>query len=115
MRIYDRLSLFFTSYLNEFSEEWDLLLNDIIGNGELVKVDRHTAYFKVGSSVYCIWISNKWYSYGYLYRVVGERDLKFNLRPRAKTMLLLSSVVDDYFNKKRKEELKSIKDMMDRG
>lgn len=83
----------FCIYQKKFNKQWDCLLNRILDDGKLVKVELHTVDFLYQGGVYCVWISNRWYAYGNLYalndKYVGS-ELEF--RPAFKTMVRLYEV-----------------------
>lgn len=84
----------FCMYQKPFSEQWDLRLQHIIEDGEVLSVSEHVITFACDGDVLEVWKSNRWYSYGTLYRVNGEHiNSRLEARPRFRTMRQLHSVV----------------------
>ncbi|ELZ7139484.1 hypothetical protein AB7T60_004950, partial [Salmonella enterica] len=55
-------------YQLPFSQEWDARLNKLLDEGVLLSVGEYTATFSAGEHTVEVWIRNRWYSFGELYR-----------------------------------------------
>ncbi|UCQ42998.1 hypothetical protein [Edwardsiella piscicida] len=87
-------------YQEPFSEEWDLRLNDMIENGDVVECRENAVDFLYRGSVISLWVGDKWYSFGYEYLINGgdvPEDMRF--RPRFKTMKKLWGLHSNYRRK----------------
>ncbi|TQC75594.1 hypothetical protein [Pantoea dispersa] len=87
------LRLLFGMHQRPYCNDWDELLNNIITSGKVVDHDDCTITYSHSGRTYEVWVGNKFYAYGHLYRLDGN-DLprKFQRRPTLKTMLNLSSI-----------------------
>jgi hypothetical protein len=96
-------------YQKNFSEKWDVLLNELLSDGEIVQLSIHTISIKKDNKIYSIWHSNKYYCYAYFYENDGfgiDDNLQF--RPRFKTMLRLESFVLNLQQIKANKDIKKI-------
>lgn len=83
----------FRMHQQPFSEEWDARLNELLDRGEIVECREHILTIKYLGNEIDIWCSNKWYSFGYEWRVNGcYVDSNRRYRPRIKTMVKLWNV-----------------------
>ncbi|ECI0119917.1 hypothetical protein XS87_04465 [Salmonella enterica subsp. enterica] len=84
-------------YQLPFSQEWDARLNKLLDEGVLLSVGEYTATFSADENTVEVWIANRWYSFGELYRLDGEYvSPSCQHRPRFRTMRRLYAVVNDY-------------------
>lgn len=86
----------FNGYNRKYNEEWDTALNkllDMVEDNADVDVVLSAYTLRIGK--YEVWISNKWYSYGYLYNpYLNSSDREtMEFRPKLKTMLRLDRIV----------------------
>ncbi|HIB1450072.1 TPA: hypothetical protein ACWV5Q_005426 [Salmonella enterica subsp. enterica serovar Muenchen] len=87
----------FCAYQMPFSQEWDDQLNKLLDEGILLFVDRCTATFSIGEHTVEIWIANRWYSFGEMYRLDERCKPRFTgYRPRFRTMRRLYALVKDH-------------------
>ena len=99
-------------YQMDYNKQWDLKLNELLDNIkslEDVTLENHTVL--IGS--YEIWISNKYYSYGYA-RSIGDRFVPeyLEFRPKFSTMKRLDKLVS---NLKEQEVKKGIEKLYGKG
>ncbi|WP_414454355.1 hypothetical protein [Enterobacter roggenkampii] len=83
----------FGMYQRQFSNDWDVRLDEAITHGEVIKAGEHTIEIMHGNDLLSIWIENRWYAFGHLFYANGkfvERNIQF--RPRFKTMKRLWSL-----------------------
>lgn len=91
------------AYQMPFSQEWDDQLNKLLDEGILLFVDRCTATFSIGEHTVEIWIANRWYSFGGMYRLDERCKPRFTgYRPRFRTMRRLHAAVKDHAAKEFK-------------
>ncbi|HBC9089455.1 TPA: hypothetical protein KE767_004467 [Citrobacter koseri] len=96
-------------YQISFSEEWDFRLNEIMVNGAIVEAGEHTVTYQFDGDVIEIWVSNKWYAFGHIYRVNDKLVSKeFQNRPALKTMYRLWDTYSEARNKRLAEEYQSL-------
>lgn len=82
-------TLFF-DYQKKYNKDWDLLLNEILDEGEQESVTVNIVSYKYNGQTFIIWIGNRWYSYGYLYALQGNAVTPSLLfRPSFKVMVKL--------------------------
>ena len=86
----------FGGYQYPFSKQWDICLNNLLDTGTVVELRDHILDLKNDKGdVYSIWVSNKFYSYGHLYRKNGESVSYHAMRrPSYKVQIKLSDYVD---------------------
>ncbi|EPB9478743.1 hypothetical protein [Escherichia sp. E4702] len=82
-------------YYRPFSASWDGALEQLLGEGSLVTVNRHNAIFYYGENFFEVWVANRWYGYGWLNRVNGS-DANNRTRPRFRTMYRLHQMVQAF-------------------
>ncbi|WP_338561788.1 hypothetical protein [Erwinia sp. E_sp_B04_7] len=80
-------------YQRPFSQEWDEKLIVIMAEGEVVGSGEYTITFLHKGKRKEVWVANKFFAYGNLYRVDGETvPGSLQCRPSAKTMLQLDKI-----------------------
>lgn len=81
-------------YNYPFDHQWNAMLEQILGSGQLISSDDCTALFVFEHQEWEVWVGNPWFAYAYLRRKNGEYlDRHLRARPRFKTMLQLHEVV----------------------
>ncbi len=89
----------FGIYQKPYSESWDKLLNDILDHGQIISASRHTVNFEYQGCEFSVWNANKYYAYGYLYRLDGyDINDENKFRPKFKTMKRFSKRIQDERN-----------------
>lgn len=90
------LQLIFGMYNYPLSKQWDTRLDTLLETGTLVELRDHVIELKNDKGdVYSVWVSNKFYAYGHLYRKNGEYvSEQARRRPSYKTQVKLSNYVD---------------------
>ena len=76
--------LCFQNYVNPYSEEWDVKLNQWLDKYELKNPRRGSTYFVAELNGHALWVGNYPYSYGYPYL-----PKQIAVRPSRKTILRL--------------------------
>lgn len=80
-------------YQHPFSHEWDEKLIEIMDERKVIDSDDYTITFLHNGKHKEVWVGNKFYSYGNLYRVDSEKvPNSLQCRPSAKTMLKLDKI-----------------------
>ncbi|WP_343463527.1 hypothetical protein [Pantoea sp.] len=84
-------------YQERYSAIWDKELNRLMDSDRNPEIDRYTAKFRVDGGEYEVWISNRYYSYGFIYRVDGIAAPKsMRKRPSLRTMRRLADIESDF-------------------
>lgn len=87
---------------HSFNAQWDRALRMLMANGTVIRLCDATLEVELDGVVYSVWIANKYYSYGNLYKKkIGSGEwIKtpacIQYRPSRSTMLKLSLLVQDY-------------------
>lgn len=102
------LRTLFCIYLRNYSESWDYVLTEFLANGVTELDGNHTCLITSGDATVRVWVSNKFYSYGYQYG--NGRGKEF--RPRFRTMLLLEERVDKLKEEAKKEQVNKYENEM---
>ncbi|CAI1628882.1 Uncharacterised protein [Serratia proteamaculans] len=85
-------TLFFM-YQEPFNHDWDTRLIQLLDEGKVISASRHCVTFSLHGMSYDVWVSNRWYSYGYLYEMDGKYVPKYlQYRPRFHTMRRLNQL-----------------------
>ena len=93
-------------YQKEYNEDWDRVLNELLDGVEAGTSKVHTEAHSVVIEGFEIWVSNKWYSYGYLwFKDVKYVSSSLRFRPKFSTMKRLDKLVSSM--KKQELDLKS--------
>jgi|GEM_PF-1416772 len=95
-------------YQHPYSKEWDRVLNKMLDKADIGEIDvtfgRYTVQFEKDE----IWIGNKFYAYGYLYRTCAKDSWSksvsdhMQFRPKMSTMLRLDTFVKVHHEKAAK-------------
>ena len=88
----------------EVMEEWDLLLQHLIKNGEITA---HRDYTITFDEKYVVWIGNHPYMSGYLYKVEGVDFSIDHLTKRIGCRTETSILLEDFVNNHLKEGMKN--------
>lgn len=85
----------FGMFQKKYCHMWDMKLREISCLADDLTVSDHTVQFIVGDIKYEVWISNRWYSYGYLWQVNDKSisRLMRNKRPSIAMMIKLDRLV----------------------
>lgn len=84
-------------YQERFSSGWDVELNRLMDSDPNPEIGRHIAKFRVDGREYEVWIANRYYSYGHVYRVDGVQAPKaIRKRPSLITMRRLAAIESDF-------------------
>lgn len=103
-------------YQQKFNKQWDEELQDLLKcdykldslNSEYITID-----FYKDDKTYQVWIGNKQYSYGHLYRVEDTYvHNKLQYRPSIWTMMKLSNFVDKHLAEIEKKEIEDNKKLL---
>lgn len=93
-------------YQERFSAGWDSELNRLMDSDPNPEIGRHTAKFRIDGSEYEVWIANRYYSYGHIYRVDGvEAPKAMRNRPSLRTMLRLAAIESDLNKSAERKEV----------
>lgn len=87
---------------HEYNAVWDKKLKELLDSEDKCVLGKYT--LKVGDCE--IWVANRWYSYGCLWRVQGKRT-GLDYRPSVKTMVRLAKLEDKLRRENELAELTS--------
>ncbi|EFK4081716.1 hypothetical protein EY011_11800 [Shigella flexneri] len=80
-------------YFRPFNKVWDEHLQQILDEGVLESTNKHAVFWLYGD-IYEIWISNRWFAYGFLFCLNGQFVAPADAyRPRFRTMYRLHQMV----------------------
>lgn len=103
-------------YQKPYSKEWDTLLNELLDaleNGKC-SAEIHDCVLRINceKQTYDVWVANRWYAYGNLYRTQNRTYIseKFMYRPKFSTMIRLNDVVANLENVQRRVKLNQLYD-----
>lgn len=84
-------------YQQRFSSGWDRELKRLMDSDPNPEIGRHTAKFRTDGREYEVWIANRYYSYGFIWRVDGIQAPKaMHKRPSLRAMRRLAAIESDF-------------------
>lgn len=99
----------FIFFQQKYSAGWDSIVKEMIENWNVTSVDEYTITFAKGEETREVWIGNRFYSYGYLYRANGEYvPIGLWNRPSVKAMLKIDEIVSSENDRKLHEVMKKL-------